>query len=118
MRLEPALGLALALFTLGCTSPVTTAPAPAPAAPGFVGRVVRVNAAQRFVIVQCERLPSEGDTLTLYRGKEPAGRLRATGPFRPPYVAADVLEGAPERGDAVRAEARITAEPETSGSNL
>lgn len=117
MRRGPAWILIVALGLPGCKAPMPT-PGPAPAAPAFVGRVVRVNTQGQFVIVQCERLPSEGETLKLYRGKEPAGRLRATGPFRLPYVAADVLEGAPERGDAVRAEARSAAERETSGSNL
>jgi hypothetical protein len=97
----------------GCRAPQPARRPPAAAAPAFVGRVLRFNAAERFVILQCERLPFAGQTLKLYRGKEPAGVLRANGPFRPPFVAADVVEGVPQQGDTVRRDPRGTAEPET-----
>jgi len=93
------IGAGLALMTSGCRAPEPEGRPPEAGPPAFVGRVVRVNQAERFVIVQCERLPSAGEALKLYRGKEPAGAIRADGPFRYPFVVADVLEGTPRRGD-------------------
>ncbi|MBP7828936.1 MAG: hypothetical protein KA248_03350 [Kiritimatiellae bacterium] len=113
----PAVIAGAVLALAGCRAPVPPNPAPVPP-PAFVGRVIRVNSAAGFVVLQCERLPSEGETLTLYRGNEPAGTLRVTGPFRPPFVTADVVAGRPQNGDAARKDARDTAAPGKDGENL
>lgn len=113
----PVAILCVGLAMAGCQAPAPERAAPAPL-PVFVGRVIRVNTAAGFVILQCERLPSAGEILTLYRGKEPAGALRVTGPFRPPFVTADVVAGHPQNGDLARKEARGRPEPERDGDNL
>jgi hypothetical protein len=108
------IGAGLALAASGCRAPEPEGRPSAAGSPAFVGRVLRANQAERFVVLQCERLPSAGEALKVYRGKEPAGALRADGPFRYPFVVADVLEGAPRRGDVAKRDRRAAANPATS----
>lgn len=111
---------------MGCATapsvqvPVSDAPPPAasaqppaaqePAAPGsgpaearveYIGEVVRVNAAEQYVVVRCKRLPSEGEEARVERKLWQKGRVRFTGPVRPPYAVADIKRGDIEPGDAV-----------------
>ncbi|MBU1693832.1 MAG: hypothetical protein KJ726_03425 [Verrucomicrobia bacterium] len=108
------IGAGLALAMSGCRAPEPENRPLGAAPPAFVGRVLRVNQAEHFVILQCERLPSAREALKLYRGKEPAGAIRADGPFRYPFVVADILEGAPRRGDVAKRDRRAAANPATS----
>ena len=113
-RIGLLIGLGLALAVNGCRAPQPARRPPAAAAPAFVGRVLRVNAAERFVILQCERLPSMGEVHKLFRGKEPAGEIRADGPFRYPFAVADVLTGTPLSGDVAKRGRRDPAEQATN----
>jgi hypothetical protein len=68
----------------------------------FKGEVVRVNRSDRYVIVQCAALPSEGQTYRVYRGFSSVALIRFTGAARRPFAAADILEGLPQAGDRVQ----------------
>lgn len=73
------------------------------------GQVVRVNAEQGFVILDCLAPPRPGEELAVWRGETKVAWVRATERRRPPFVAADVIAGEPRRGDVARAE-RFTPE--------
>lgn len=97
----------LLLALLGCRSPATKKDAPPP--PLAAGEILRVNEAERLVVVRAAVLPEAGQEATVF-GKEGAvGRIRFTAAQRPPYTTAEILEGRPRRGDQFRVE---TAERE------
>ena len=69
--------------------------------PAWIGRVVMVDTTHRFVLVDTGGGASSGAgtaVLTL-RDKRRTGLLRITDEVRPPYVAMEILEGAPALGD-------------------
>lgn len=110
------MGGVVALFSLsvllaGCQSTAKKAPAaagetnaPPARAEGmeFSGRIIRVNAEQRYVVVECALLPRADEEARVLRGEQTVGRVKFTGPVSFPYAAADVLDGLPMVGDRVR----------------
>ena len=69
--------------------------------PAWIGRVVMVDATHRFVLVDTGAgmaLAAGTDVMTL-RDKRRTALLRVTDEVRPPYVAMEILEGAPALGD-------------------
>lgn len=108
------------LLTAGCATtpqPSTAVKAPADVAPpsappsqpeppdeirsAFIGEVVRVNAADRYVVVRCRRLPSEGEEARVEREQWQKGRIRFTQPMQAPFATADILRGEVDPGDQV-----------------
>lgn len=101
----------LLLGVSGCRAPEPQAPPGRPGPPLRVGRVLRYNRSAGFVVLQCENLPSPGEPLRLYRGKETAGEVQANGPFHYPFAVADVLKGSPQRGDVAKRTPKTGPEP-------
>lgn len=66
--------------------------------------VVRVNAAREFVILDGLAAPRTGEELTVWRDGRRVALVRATDRRRPPFVAAEILAGAPRAGDLARGE--------------
>jgi len=69
--------------------------------PAWIGRVVMVDTTHRFVLVDTgagTALAAGTDVMTL-RDKRRTALLRVTDEVRPPYVAMEILEGAPALGD-------------------
>lgn len=67
----------------------------------YVGEIVRVNAADRYVVVRCRRLPREGEEARVERGQWQKGRIRFTQPMRAPFATADIVRGEIDPGDQV-----------------
>lgn len=72
--------------------------------PGLNGRVVTVNAAQRFVVLNFPvgHLPSIDQRLDLYRQGLKVGEVQVTGPQRDDHIVADIAAGEASPGDEVR----------------
>ena len=70
--------------------------------PVMCGQVAHVNSKGRYVIIKCEGLPSVGEEAKVYRGEKVVAGLRISNTRRPPFIAADILEGLPEPGDTVK----------------
>jgi hypothetical protein len=123
MRVEFALGLACALGVLGCAHRNSAAPKPAraPGEPnynasasnhtlivtpdkGLVGKVVTVNAAARFVVLNFPigHLPQLEQQLNVYRLGLKVGEVKVTGPQRDDNIVGDVTSGDVVVGDEVR----------------
>ena len=119
MRNESRAGLFLGCMALaclllpavtGCSTPDAAGPdamVPAPAAGVatneiMVGRIAQVNRRYSYVIIKCESLPVTGEDAVVYRKDKPVGKLHISGPARPPFVAADILDGRPQKEDAVK----------------
>lgn len=66
-----------------------------------VGTIVRVNNVDRYVIVDCRRLPSPGEEAKVVRNHWQAGTIRFSGPRHRPFASADIVNGQPEVGDLV-----------------
>ena len=64
-----------------------------------VGSVAHVNPDDGYVILRCAVLPYDQEELKVYRNGMAVGRLRVSGPQKPPFFAADILEGHPRQGD-------------------
>jgi hypothetical protein len=97
-------GLAI-LLSGGCRTPPPGSPAttvPPPPVLLTVGRVLNVNAARGYVVVECGSLPSPGEEAKVFRSDEVVARLRISGPSRPPFVTADIVDGQPQPGDTVK----------------
>ncbi len=71
---------------------------------GLVGKIVRVNAADRFVVVNLPpgRVPAVGQSLMVYRRGTKTGELRVTGPQMDDNVVADIVSGEAQAGDEAR----------------
>lgn len=93
----------LALAGVGCRSAAPKQPDPLPPVPG-TGYVVRVNEAERLVVVHAAVLPEAGQEATVSGRDGEAGRIRFTSVLSPPYMAAEILEGRPRRGDQFQVE--------------
>ena len=66
--------------------------------------VIRVNPRHGYVILECTVLPNAGEEAKVYRGDDVVAELRVTERRRGSFVAADILRGTPQAGDAVRLE--------------
>ncbi|MFH0954378.1 MAG: hypothetical protein V1873_08620 [Verrucomicrobiota bacterium] len=114
---------AAALLAAGCRS-VPRPPAAAPAATVMVeveipaGRVMHVNERDGYVILRCESLPSPGEEARVYRGEQRVGRLSITGPGHSLFMAADIIEGAPQIGDTVKMVRKRSAPAPSAGEKL
>jgi hypothetical protein len=123
MRVVFALGLACALGVLGCGHQDTAAPKPGrvPAEPNYytsssnhtlivtpdkalVGKIVTVNAAARFVVLNFPigHLPQLEQQLNVYRLGLKVGEVKVTGPQRDDNIVGDVTAGDVAVGDEVR----------------
>ncbi len=108
LRWSVAAALLAGWLSAGCR----TAPRPAPASEAagaatvtvyqVTGEVLHVNQAGGYVVIRSDSLLSPGEEATVFRGDEAIGRLRISDRGRVPFAAADVVEGEPRRGDAVR----------------
>jgi hypothetical protein len=76
--------------------------APPPPPPPVAAEIIHVDPDFGFAILRCAVLPSAEKEAKVYRGDEIVGRLGLTGPVRPPFAAADILDGSPQIGDRVR----------------
>jgi hypothetical protein len=96
----------LTLAVLGAAwgaSPETNEPAAKPVLVELtIGRVLHVNTNYNYVILQCGSLPSPDEEAKVCRGDAVVARLKILGTDRFPFVAADVIEGHPQKGDAVK----------------
>ncbi len=94
----------------GCRTPDAAGPEAVVATPAvgvatneiMVGRIAQVNRRYNYVIIKCESLPVTGEDAVVYHKDKPVGKLHISGPARPPFVAADILDGRPQKEDAVK----------------
>ena len=70
----------------------------------LAGRVERVNAVGRFVVLSFPtgRMPAQDQRLALYRRDVKVGEVKVTGPQRGDNIVADIVSGEPEVSDEVR----------------
>jgi hypothetical protein len=68
----------------------------------IIGRVLHVNTNYNYVILQCGSLPSTAEEAKVYREDAVVARLKISGFDRFPFVAADVIDGRPRKGDVVK----------------
>jgi hypothetical protein len=68
------------------------------------GRVVSVNPALRFVVMDFSlwRMPTMDQRLSIYRNEQKIGEVKVTGPTRDTTVAGDLVAGEAQLGDEVR----------------
>jgi hypothetical protein len=78
-----------------------TAEAPARSRPAVAGRVAYVDREQGVAILECTVLPAGQPDISVARGGVPVARLRVLDRRRGPYVAAEILEGTPRKGDSL-----------------
>lgn len=71
--------------------------------PTWIGRVVMVDAAHRFALVETSLPPRlEPDArLLAFRDRRVAATLAVTAEKRPPYLAVSIIDGMPAGGDTV-----------------
>lgn len=71
--------------------------------PTWIGRVVMVDAAHRFALVETSLPPSlEPDArLLAFRDRRVSATLAVTPEKRPPYLAVNIIDGMPASGDTV-----------------
>lgn len=77
--------------------------APEATLPAWIGRVVMVDAENKFALVDTGapiRLPA-GKKLLAFRDKQRTALLETTGETRPPFVAVEMVEGMPSLDDQV-----------------
>jgi len=67
-----------------------------------IGRVLHVNTNYSYVILQCGSLPSPDEEANVCHGNDVVARLKINSVDRFPFVVADVIEGQPQDGDAVK----------------
>jgi hypothetical protein len=97
------------LATTGCSTllrlvPHRKKPASHPVtAPQDVGRVALVNASLGFVLIETRSMytPPPGQALKTFRNGQETGVLAVTAERNHPFVAADIVRGAPAIGDQV-----------------
>ena len=103
MVLRALLVLGVALCT-GCgLLPKKQPEAPEATLPTWIGRVVMVDAAHRFALVETSLPPRlEPDArLLAFRDRRVTAELAVTPENRPPYLAVNILSGMPASGDTV-----------------
>jgi hypothetical protein len=108
MRLA-SLTLLGCFLAMGCRhgrTPASSAPVSIRPLDGAVGRVYRVNARLRFVVLDyaLNQIPNLGTHLKLYHRGVEIGELRLNGPIRDGTAAADIVSGEPQVGDEARLE--------------
>ena len=97
---SPVMGPTVATSGEGPTSQESEKPSES-TIDGELGTIVRVNNVDRYVIVDCRRLPSPGEEAKVVRNHWQAGTIRFSGPRRRPFASADIVTGQPEVGDLV-----------------
>ena len=79
-----------------------------PLAPTFeiVGKVVSVNVAVRFVVLEfpLSAMPALGQKMSVYRDGQKIGELKISGPQSENNIVADITAGDAQAGDEVRAD--------------
>jgi len=95
----------LAVLLTGCGLLGKKQPDDTPEAtlPTWVGKIVMVDATHRFVLIEggmLARMAPDADLLA-FRERRRTASLRLTAESRPPYLAADIIEGLPAIGDTV-----------------
>lgn len=117
----PAIAAAVVVLLVGCaaspggkpTSPEGTNSVPViRPLDGSVGRIVRVQSALRFVVVdyRLNQPPAPEQRLAVYREGVRIGELKAGYIRRETTVSADILSGDPQEGDEVRADEEPAAD--------
>ena len=96
--------LIVLLLSAGCWS-ARMKKGDTPPPPLAAGEILRVNEAERLVVVRAAVLPEAGQEATVFGKEGVVGRIRFTAAQRPPYTTAEILEGRPRRGDQFRVEA-------------
>lgn len=116
MKQPSLLALSVCFILAGCSStkpgeakagahskpgPVVPTLAPSNA---LIGKVARVNAELRFVVVDFsfKPLPPVGNKMNIYRNGQKVGELKISGPSDGGNIAADLILGQAEPGDTVR----------------
>jgi hypothetical protein len=116
MRILVLLMLLCALAASGCARKKTSAASPSNSGGAkagkpvvttekqLAGRVERVNAVGRFVVLSFPtgRMPAQDQRLALYRRDVKVGEVKVTGPQRGDNIVADIVSGEPEVSDEVR----------------
>lgn len=84
---------------------------------GSVGRIVRVQSALKFVVVdyRLNQPPAPEQRLAVYREGERVAELRAGYIRRETTVSADIVSGEPREGDEVRADEDPATDARGSG---
>jgi hypothetical protein len=74
-----------------------------PAVPRFVGTITLVNEEDRFVLIDNGNspVPPTGAALKSFAGEVESGVLSVGSVRRAPFVIADIVKGAPHKGDTV-----------------
>jgi hypothetical protein len=103
--------LLLALATGGCSvfhrknkqQPAQVEQAERKNEPHRVGSVALVNGEMRFALVDTGTLyqPPKGVALKTFSNGQQTGVLSVSGERKPPFIAADIVQGTPSRGDDV-----------------
>jgi hypothetical protein len=77
--------------------------APEASLPTWIGRVVMVDTGNRFALVDtgAPMRPPPGQKLLAFREKQRTALLETTGETRPPFLAAQIVEGMPAIDDQV-----------------
>lgn len=94
--------MTVAIASAGCRAPRVALESPPEMRLFPEAEVIYINPRLEYVILKCAVLPVEGDTLTVYSQGRPEGRVRVRPGAQSPFVAADILDGAPRVGDYVR----------------
>lgn len=70
----------------------------------LAGKVVTYNSVGRFVVMRFPtgKIPSDGQTLFVYRGGLKVGEVKISGEQRENFVVADIVSGEAQPGDDVR----------------
>ncbi|MBI3418215.1 MAG: hypothetical protein HY043_23235 [Verrucomicrobia bacterium] len=71
-----------------------------------IGKVVSVNTAVRFVVLEfpLNAMPALGQKLNVYHGGQKVGELKISGPQNENNTVADLTAGSAQTGDEVRAD--------------
>ena len=87
----------------GVPSHRQTKPAALNAGPQRVGTITLVNEAARFVLIDTGMgaVPAIGTALKSFSGDAPSGVVAVGDVTRRPFVVADIVQGAPKKGDGV-----------------
>jgi hypothetical protein len=104
MFLSRALLATAVALTAGCgLLPRKPSEAPEATLPTWIGRVVMVDAAHRFALVETSLPPRlEPDArLLAFRERRVTATLSVTPENRPPYLAVTIVDGLPASGDTV-----------------
>ena len=99
-----ALLILCAALPAGCgLLPKKQPEAPEATLPTWIGRVVMVDAAHRFALVETSLPPrlEPGARLLAFRERRVTAQLQVTPENRPPYLAVNIVDGLPAGGDTV-----------------